>query len=187
MGLQLIHLLIPTLDHRSFQEWAVRLPARLHGWGFRSLADSCGPAYLATLETAIPFMTGEKGICPQLSNKWGGAECWGEGTPTETRWRQVLASNCSMAGEMRRSWEKIQQEARQSSTWLQEPVPEVLTTALEGLGEGSTSGKTRGRVVEAIECTRAKVLSKALSLVRPKSTRAAWAWRQGTKYHQPGC
>ena len=33
-----------SLDGKSFQEWAVRLPARLYGWGFRSLEDSCGPA-----------------------------------------------------------------------------------------------------------------------------------------------
>ena len=48
-GLELRIPEIPNLDHTSFQEWAIRLPARLHGWGFRSLADSCGPAYLATL------------------------------------------------------------------------------------------------------------------------------------------
>ena len=180
-GLELRIPEIPNLDHTSFQEWAIRLPARLHGWGFRSLADSCGPAYLATLETAIPFMAGEDGICPQLSTLWGGEECWGEGAPAETRWRQVLASDCSMAGEMKRSWESIQQEARHSAAWLQEPVPEVLSTPLAGFGDGSTTGKTRGRVVEAIECTRAKVLAKALDLIRPKSTRAAWAWRQRDK------
>ena len=102
-GLELRIPNIPVLDHKSFQEWAVRLPARLHGWGMRSLEDSCGIAYLATLETAIPFMTGSKGICNQLSNLWGGEDCWGEGAPDEARWRQVLASNCSMAGEMKRS------------------------------------------------------------------------------------
>jgi len=72
-------------------------------------------------------------------------------------------------------------EARQAATWLGEEVPEVLATPLEGLGDGSTSGSTRGKVVEAMECTRAKVLVKALDLVRPRSTRAAWAWRQRDK------
>ena len=66
-GLELRIPDIPALDHKSFQEFAIRLPARLHGWGFRSLEDACGPAYLATLETAIPFMAGAKGICPQMS------------------------------------------------------------------------------------------------------------------------
>ena len=40
-----------------------------------------GPAYLATLETAIPFMAGDKGICPQMSGLWGDEECWGEAAP----------------------------------------------------------------------------------------------------------
>ena len=180
-GLELRIPDVPALDHQSFQEWAIRLPARLHGWGLRSLEDSCGPAYLATLETAIPFMTGPKGICTQLSNFWGGEECWGEGAPPDTRWRQVLISDCSMAGEMKRSWGKIQQEAQQACLWLQEPLPEALSSQLAGLGDGSTSGETRKRLVEAIECTRAKVLAKALELVRPTSTRAAWAWKQRDK------
>ena len=52
---------------------------------------------------------------------------------------------------------------------------------MEGLGEGSITGSTRRRITEAVENTRAKVLEKALSLVRPKTTRAAWAWRQRDK------
>ena len=50
---------------------------------------------------------------------------------------------------MRRSWDKIQTEARQAAVFLQEPTPEVLSTELAGLGDGSTSGKTREKVVEA--------------------------------------
>ena len=46
---------------------------------------------------------------------------------------------------------------------------------------GSVLGATRHRVVEAQETIRAKVLSKALQEVKPKSTRAAWAWRQRDK------
>ena len=52
------------LNGRSFQEWSVRLPVQLHGWGFRSMEENCGPAFLGTLETAIPFMTGRDGVCP---------------------------------------------------------------------------------------------------------------------------
>ena len=70
-GLELRIPNIPALDHKSFQEWAVRLPARLHGWGLRSLEDSCGPAYLATLETAIPFMSGPEGVCTDCHNSNG--------------------------------------------------------------------------------------------------------------------
>lgn len=44
------------------------------------------------------------------------------------------------------------------------------------------TGETRGKLVEAMrENTRAKVLEKALTLVQPKSIRAAFAWRQNDK------
>ena len=48
-------------------------------------------------------------------------------------------------------------------------------------GDKNTRGSTRGRIVEAIECTRAKVLVKALVLVRRKTTRAARRWKQREK------
>ena len=43
------------------------------------------------------------------------------------------------------------------------------------------SGATRKSITEAVENNRAKVLTKGLELVRPKSNRAAWAWRQRDK------
>ena len=180
-GLELLIPAIPSLSQRSFQEWAVRLPARLYGWGLRSLEDSCGPAYLATLETAIPYMAGRGKVCPQLAGLWGGEECWGEDAPEESRWRQVLDSNSSVGMELRRCWDKLQLEANQSAAWLGEEVSEVFRSPVEGVGKGSVSGATRKSITEAVENTRAKVLVKALDLVRPKSTRAAWAWRQRDK------
>ena len=77
-GLSLSLPNVPALDGCSFQEWAVRLPSRLYGWGFRSLKESCGPAYIGMLETAVPYMAGLGKICPKQAVKWGGEECWGE-------------------------------------------------------------------------------------------------------------
>ena len=37
---------VPALHGHTYQECVVRLPVRLYGWGFRSLEDTCGPAYL---------------------------------------------------------------------------------------------------------------------------------------------
>ena len=65
---------------------------RLYGWGFRNLEESCGPAFLGTLETAIPFMTGRDGVCPQLGELWGGAECWGSAAEEADRWRRSIDS-----------------------------------------------------------------------------------------------
>ena len=66
----------------------VRLPARLHGWGLRSLEANCGPAYLGTLETAIPYMAGLSKVCPQMEQVWGGEDCWGEGADEKNRYLQ---------------------------------------------------------------------------------------------------
>ena len=151
---------IPGLDNRSFQEWAVRLPVRLYGWGFRSLKESCGPAFLGTLETAIPYIAARDNICPQMASVWGGEDCWGENAPSEDRWRCVLSSGCSIGDELRTIWERIQNEARISAEWLGEEIPGVLNVAVEGIGDGSVSGDTRGKVVEAIENTRSKVPDK---------------------------
>ena len=157
------------------------MPARLYGWGFRSLADTCGPAWLGMLETALPFMAGRGQICPQLGDAWGGEECWGERAPKEERWRKVLDSGCAEGTELRRVWGRLFREAQLTAAWLGEEVPPVLATPLLGLGDGSVTGATRGKVITAVENLRAKALDKALQEVRPKSTRAAWAWKQRDK------
>ena len=72
---------VPYLDGCTFQELVVRLPVRLHGWGFRSLRDTCGPAWLGTLETAVPYMAGRGEVCTQLEEGWGGRESGGEDAP----------------------------------------------------------------------------------------------------------
>ena len=72
-------------------------------------------------------------------------------------------------------------EVAQCCDLLGEELPEVVNTTTLGIGGGSVSGATRGRVVEARENVRAKVLAKLLQEVRPKSTRAAWSWRQRDK------
>ena len=172
---------IPGLDGRSFQEWAVRLPVRLHGWGFRSLEENCGPAFLGTLETAIPFMTGRDGVCPALGELWGGAECWGSAAEEADRWRRVIESGSVIGQEINRLWAALRLEATQAALWLDAEVPKALACETVGIGYGCVTGETRGRVVEARENTRAKVLEKILTNIRPKSTRAAWAWRQRDK------
>ena len=123
----------------TFQEWAVRLPARLCGWGFRSLKDSCGPAYIGALETALPYMAGIGKICPQLQELWGDEEYWGAGTDQEQRWRRVIESDCSAGKELLRSWGRIRLEASNTATWLGEEIPKILASRASEVGEGSVS------------------------------------------------
>jgi hypothetical protein len=69
-------------------------------------------------------------------------------------------------------------------------VIEVFQVSEEGVGCGSVSGETRGKLVQAIEQTRAKLLIKALGLG------LAWLGRRPglsshgdreTSCQQPGC
>ena len=57
----------------------------------------------------------------------------------------------------------------------------MFTVSVVGLGEGSVTGVTRGKIVSSREKTCALLLAKALEDHRPKHDRAAWAWRQRDK------
>ena len=95
-----VNVPIHGLSGKSYQEWVIRLPVKLYGWGFRSLEQICGPAFLGTMVTVIPRM---KDICPLLESMWGGEECWGEGSETRGRWRVMLTSGCLEGEEMKHS------------------------------------------------------------------------------------
>ena len=131
---------IAALDGSSYQEAVIRLPARLYGWGLRSLQENCAPAFLGTLETVLPFMGGPGGICTQLEVLWGGLECWGEEAGKEDRWRRVIASNSSIGREVTKAWGKIRLEAAQAAAWLGEEVPKALGCTFLAIGDGSDWG-----------------------------------------------
>ena len=173
-----INVPVQGISGKSFQEWAVRLPVKLHGWGFRSLAETCIPAYLGTLETSIPRMAT---ISPILQQSWGGAECWGDSAPSDARWSTLLASGCREGVELTRAWDILTREAQEASNWLGEDMAHVFTVPLAGIGEGSVSGKTRGDIVTAREKSRALLLSKALALYQPRKARPVLAWKQRDK------
>ena len=42
------------------------------------MAETCGPAYLGALETAIPYMATKDKLFPTRELEWVGEECWGE-------------------------------------------------------------------------------------------------------------
>ena len=115
-----IEMPVNGLNNQTFQEWVIRLPVRLYGWGFRRLRDICGPAYIGALETAIPYMAG-RGVelAPQLAEVWGGEERWGEDAPTQTRWLTVFESGCSEGREVQSVWRKITAESSALHTWLE--------------------------------------------------------------------
>ena len=103
---------VDGLTGKSFQQWAIRLPIKHYGWGFRSLEETCIPAFLGTLETSIPRMGI---ISPILQGTWGGDDCWGNSAPSTTRWSQLLSSECLESREITRAWNMLTSEARQAA------------------------------------------------------------------------
>ena len=120
-------------------------------------------------------------ISPILQQTWGGAECWGSGAPTDTRWTTLLSSGCREGEELTRAWNILTKEAQEAADWLGIEVEQVFTVPLVGIGEGSITGKTRGEIVTAREKTRAQLLSKALSMFQPRKARPVIAWKQRDK------
>ena len=142
------------------------------------MEETCGPAFLGALETAIPYMSE---IGPIMEAVWGGVECWGDRVDTGTRWRVVLQSGCREGREIRKVWTELCTEAVEVAAWLGEDVKEVFQVREEGVGCGSVTGETRGKIVEAREMTRSKLLIRALEEFRPQKARPVWSWRQRDK------
>jgi hypothetical protein len=108
-----------------------------------------------------------------LANDWGGPECWGTGADKEVQWRKVLESGTCEGEEMKCAWAPLTRQAEEAAEWLNKETDPVFTSVAVGLGNGSTTGETRRKVMEAVERTRALLLAKALKLHRPQRERAA--------------
>ena len=150
------------LDDKSYQEWLVRLPVKLYGWGLRSLKETCGPAYLGALETTIPYMAARGNICPQLEHTWRGSDCWGGGAASQTRWRVVLSSGSQEGVEITRAWNRLKSQAEEAADILGGGIEEVFAPGVEGVGDGLVTGETRKRIVDAMEKTKSLLLSSSL-------------------------
>ena len=55
-----------ALQGKSFQEWIIRQPVKLGGFGLRSQADLSPAAFVGALEQTLPSFTGERGVCHSL-------------------------------------------------------------------------------------------------------------------------
>ena len=118
--------------------------------------------------------------CAPSWHRCGGAGSLG--AAVENRWSVLLQSDCVEGRELSRVWTKLVGQATEAAAWLDNRgLEEVFTSRLEGVGDGSVSGGTRGRIVEAMEKTRSLLLSKSLQLHRPQKSRHVWAWRQMDK------
>ena len=77
-----------------------------------------------------------------LEEVFGGADCFGEDAPEESRWRVILESGCQEGEELRALWASLQQEEQQAAGWLRREGQETLSQELESVGGSSTDGST---------------------------------------------
>ena len=83
--------------------------------------------------------------------------------------------------ELKVIWERLKIQAREAANWLGTGIEEVFEAEVEGVGEGSCSGETRRKIVEAVEKTMSLLLSRCLEEHRPRKDRHVWAWKQRDK------
>ena len=119
------------------------LPCSLTGRVFRSLEDTCGPAYLGALEQAAKAMAQVDG----LQGVMGGDICWGDEALAEGIWHGLLESGARDGTELQQVWRILQMEAFQSASWLEKDLDGMLFLPVQSIGDGSTSGATRGKIL----------------------------------------
>ena len=167
---------VDNLDGRSFQNWVIRQPVKSGGFGLRSNVETSPAAYIGGLEQSLPHFTGEGGVCPQLGGVLGDWSSQGE-----RRWQHLLQSGCRTGRELEVSWEILQREARQCSTFLDQDLEGHLAVSVEGVGQGSVDGSTRKAVVQQREELRAAVLQQALLRMENSTLKPVRAWANRDK------
>ena len=75
-------------------------------------------------------MTTGDAICPQMLDVWGGRDCWGEAAPIDNRWQVVLQSGCREGYELKKIWNKLQNEVQSAAEWLNTDINEVFAVKL---------------------------------------------------------
>ena len=93
---------------RSYQDWLMRTPVRLGGFGLRSMVDVRNVAFVGGLEMALPSFAGEKQqLMPQLAALPDRVE-------GNTRWAGLLASGCRTGRELHLAWGVLKGEAEET-------------------------------------------------------------------------
>ena len=133
-------------------------------------------AFIGGLEQSLPHFTGEGGVCPQLEGvlgNWTGQN--------GSRWQQLIQSGCRTGRELAASWETLQGEARQCSTFLDQDLEGQLAVEVEGIGGDSVDGSTRRAVVQQREELRGGVLKEALAKMDNSTLKPVRAWANRDK------
>ena len=97
---------------------------------------------------ALPIL--HTGFCPLLTDIVVGADRFGD--DQEGRWCPLFSSSCRAGQELKAAWTMMQIETKRAMQFLGEEEEEVLgplAATAESAGEGSTTGVTRKKLVEA--------------------------------------
>ena len=88
----------------------------------------------------------------------------------------MLEHGWRMGEEFRRCWGRMRLQAAEAARWLEEELEGPLAVGTGSVGEGSISGATRKLVMEQMEQTHHKLLTKGLLLYHDQEARPCWSW-----------
>jgi hypothetical protein len=128
---------VTTMHDASYQEIIARLPVRRGGLGLRSILDTSAAGFVGSVEMSLPHLGGEEGVCRLLEGVLGDLHSREDGT----RWAPLLASGTRTGVELAAAWRRLQEEAREATTFLGEELTGPLAIPVEGLGEHSVTVK----------------------------------------------
>ena len=164
------------MEAHSYQQWLARLPIRERGMGVRSLVDTSPASFLGGLEMALPFLTGEEGLCPLLEATLGEPRA----ADPANRWRTLTNSGTRTGREFVACFNLMRGEAEDCHRYLGEELEGELGVEVEGVGFGRTDGSTRTILTRQREKLRARVLSKALLEHPDQLDKTSCAWLLAT-------
>ena len=102
-----------------------------------------GPAaFIRSVEMALPFLTGEEGLCPLLETLIGNVRA----EEAASRWRTLIFSACRTGREFQDSYDLLHREAEDWGLYLGEELEGELSVGVKELGDGRVDGSTRALI-----------------------------------------
>ena len=94
----------------------------------------------------------------------------------------MLENGGRMGEEFQKCWGRMRLEAAEAARWMDEEELEgPLKVTAASAGEGSTNGSTRKLVMEQLEESRHKLVSRGLSVYHDQEARPCWSWSDRDK------